>query len=151
MKFYSVTSIRAFVCLFFLGFFFNVQSQVLQVSVNVTPPYSVHLQDYLSSGDNILFTVTNTSGRVLNYKLIATMTGDNGVSATINPDYQPSSPITIQAFETQVLSLNQLRQYNSNLTENDIDVVGYPKSLLIQTEALPEGEVGAEVSILRAV
>lgn len=127
------------ICLFLSCVHSNGQAQTLQVTVTVTPPYSVHLQDYIYEGENVFMIVTNLSREPQQYKLIPSVTGDNGVSVTFKPSYQPASPIQIGPNETQMLTLDQLKQYNSNITENDVDVVGYSTSQLIQTESLPEG------------
>lgn len=126
-------------CIYLLLSAAGSQAQPLQVTVTVTPPYSVHLSDYVYSGDNVLILVTNLSRQEQQCKLIPTVTGDNGVSVTIEPDFQPVAPIVVPAFGTISLTLQQLQQYNANLSESDVDITGYSTSLLLQTESLPEG------------
>ena len=114
-------------------------AQPLQISVTVTPPYSIHLSDYINSGDNVLLTIINTSNTTHNYKLITSLTGDNGVSISLKTSYVPTSAITIQAFETQVLTFNQLQQYTGNLSSNDLNMSGVSQNQIVKTESLPEG------------
>ena len=83
-------------------------AQPLQVSVTVTPPYSVHLSDYMYSGDNVLIMVTNTARETYKYKLIPDIQGDNGVSVTFKDSYQPAQPITIGELETQFFHINPI-------------------------------------------
>lgn len=111
----------------------------LQVSVAVSPPYSVYLEDYLELGSNTLIIVTNTTGQSRQFKLIPKIENDNGGQASINPTFQPTSPISIGPNQTLTLTGNQLNAYNGNYSAGDISASGIDKDKFLQEGVLPEG------------
>ena len=118
---------------------FEAESQAINVTVNIPPPYPVHLEDYMGQNNTIILTLTNLSNSVQNFKLIPTITGNNGVSATIKQSYQPNTPIVLNPFETTTMSYAQLQSYNGAISENDLELTNYSVSQMMQSEALPEG------------
>ncbi len=123
----------------FLVTFSALQAQPIQITVSASPPYSVHVADYINNSDNIFVTLTNTTNNSYNVKLISSMTGDNGVTIAMNEQFQPQSPIVVQNFQSLTFSLSQLQVYNNNISSSNLDVTGYPKQKLLKTETLPEG------------
>ena len=114
-------------------------AQHVQVNIAIPPPYPVHLEDYIFFSNQTVITLQNTSSEARQIKLIATITGDNGVSAAVKTTYTPIMPIVLNSMETKVITGAQLKAINNNMGENDVDVTGTSKSLLMQTETLPEG------------
>lgn len=113
--------------------------QPVQVNLHINPPYPIHLEEYLQLSNQAVVTLTNTSARVLNIKLVPRVSGDKGISARVKDSWQPATPITLSAFETKVLFGSDLDIHFSNLTENDIDVSGVNIDQIIKTESLSEG------------
>jgi hypothetical protein len=113
--------------------------QSIQVNVVVSPPYPVNLEEALKLNRQTIITITNLSNEPKQIKLLATVEGDNGISARIQPGFVPTSPIILQPRETRSLNGSQLKNINSNLTENDVDLQGMNVNRIIQTETLPEG------------
>ncbi|MEZ5055568.1 MAG: hypothetical protein R2879_00885 [Saprospiraceae bacterium] len=113
--------------------------QSIQVAVVVSPPYPVNLEEALKLNRQAIITLTNLSNEPQQFKLLASVEGDNGLSARIKPDFVPTAPIILLARETRVLNGSQLKNINSNLSENDVDVQGISINRIIQTETLPEG------------
>src|SRR5690606_22811539 len=114
-------------------------AQHVQVNIAIPPPYPVHLEDYIFFSNQTVITLQNTSSEARQIKLIASMTGDNGVSAAVKTTYTPLMPIVLNPMETKIITGAQLKAINNNMGENDVDVTGTSKSLLMQTETLPEG------------
>ncbi|MBK8557818.1 MAG: hypothetical protein IPL65_19655 [Lewinellaceae bacterium] len=111
----------------------------VNVTLNIAPPYPVHLEDILLFRSQSVITVTNTTSSPLQIKLLAHISGDNGVDGKVKPAFLPLSPLLLQGFETKVLTGAQLRSLNLNLTENDVDISGIDLAQLAQTETMPEG------------
>ncbi len=110
----------------------------LQVSVALTPPYSVYVEDYLGSGGNTIIIVTNTSAQQRLFKLIPKLENDLGQDISVDPSFQPAAPIVIGANQTITLSGNQLRAYNGNYSSSAITSNGIDKNKLLQQGVLPE-------------
>lgn len=121
----------------------TIQSHlVAQINVNVVvaPPYPIHLDDYLGRGDQMILTITNVSAVTQSIKLLGSIEGvTTGLKAEVSPSFQPQAPLVLTAMETKVLSFNQLRQYNGNLTMDDILTKNIDVNQIIRTETLPEG------------
>ncbi len=110
----------------------------LQVSVALTPPYSVYVEDYLGSGNNTIIIVTNTTAQQRQFKLIPKLENDLGQKVSVQPNFQPTAPIIIGPNQTITLTGNQLRAYNGNYSSNAIITSGIDKNKLLQQGVLPE-------------
>ena len=124
------------------------QGQPIQVTVQLLPPYSNDLSAYLSTGDNInpsfqekvLVTLINTDpNQTYALKLRSSVTGNNGISAEINPDFQPVRRIILPPGGSKVISGKELTQINRNLTDADVITSGFNRDNLVRTGNLPEG------------
>jgi hypothetical protein len=73
--------------LFCLLLFQTAQAQDVIVTVQVTPPYSTYLPDYLNNPSKIIFSLL--SPRDVDVKIRATITGDNGISVNTSPSGRP--------------------------------------------------------------
>jgi len=109
-----------------------------QIAVNVliNPPYPLHLNDYINYGSTLVVTVTNTGTSSEEIYLRGSISGDNGVSITSNPDIIPATFITINAGQTLVLYGNDLEPY---FNFNRALITGIDRNLLVSNQALPEG------------
>ena len=115
----------------------NAQTSVM-VTISVNPPYSPYLSTYADQPNKVLLTLTNTTNAPQSLRLWVKVSSDNGVSVTTAAGFNPSQPVTLNAFETKMLSFNsyETRDY---FNANNVDLVGITKSQLIQNQALPEG------------
>ena len=114
-------------------------AQPVQVSVALAPPYPVHLEDYAQMKGQIIVSLINTSQTFLQLRLVPTVQGQNGVSATIKPGYRPATPLTLGPLETKVLTGAQLQSLNMGLSLENMDLKGVSVQQIIRTETLPEG------------
>ncbi len=117
----------------------NIFAQDVKVTVNIPPPYPIHLEDYLQFSDQAVVTLTNLSQNAHELKLLTTITGDNGIKGEVKTSWVPLSPITLNPMETKVLMGAQLKNHFSNLTEADANVTGIDINQVLRTETLPEG------------
>ncbi|MCB0651785.1 MAG: hypothetical protein KDC85_10955 [Saprospiraceae bacterium] len=117
----------------------NIFAQQVRVSVNIPPPYPIHLEDYFSFGNMTVITLTNQGNSTLNLKLITTVTDHQGIEGHVRDSWSPVLPVTLNPFEVKVLTSNLLQDHFNNLTKNNISVTGYNLNQIIRTETLPEG------------
>ncbi len=151
---YLYKSIFVLLVFLFVGLFLfpsvSVLAQINEVSVNVQvlPPYSNNIYDYIGSNEKItrsfqeqiLVTLRNNNpNRTYEVKLIASVSGNNGIEARINPNYQPFQRIVLPAGEMRIISGRELAQINRNLNENDITSQGINSQQIRRTGNLPEG------------
>ncbi|MBK9151272.1 MAG: hypothetical protein IPM26_09810 [Saprospiraceae bacterium] len=139
MKIRNAMILRLMLIVLFCWAGFLLKAQKINVTLTVPQPYPVYLEDVIKFRSQSIVTLTNISGTAQQVKLIATLKGDNGVSAQVSLDFLPAAPISLAAGETRVLTGNTLRNHFSNLTESQISYSGVSKSTLMQTEKLPEG------------
>lgn len=124
------------------------QSNPVRVTVQVLPPYSNNIYDYIGSQnkvtrkfqEQVIVTLQNTNpNRSYEIKLLAGISGDNGVQAKVNASYQPFRKIILPPGELKVISGRELSEINLNISENDITTRGISRSQLKRTGTLPEG------------
>ena len=125
--------------LFWMTCALTAVAQHVQVNLVIPPPYPIHLEKYLQFSNQTVITVQNLSSETRQIKLIASVTGDNGVSAHVRQEFIPTMPIVLNPMETRVLTGSQLRNINGNLGDGDVNVTGANKATIMQTETLPEG------------
>ena len=114
-------------------------AQPVQISVALAPPYPIHLEDYAQMKGQIIVSLVNTSQTFLQLRLVPTVKGQNGVTATLKPGYRPSTPLTLGPLETKVLTGAQLQSLNMGLSLENMDIKGVSVQQIIRTETLPEG------------
>lgn len=112
-------------------------SQSVNITVNITPPYSSFYSDYSGvNASKVFLTLQNLTNTTKNIKLTGQLEGDNGIRITTKSNYVPLQPI--------VLNPNQVRQLNGLALKdifdvNTLNVYGVDKVKLVQTSRLPEG------------
>ncbi|RYF21222.1 MAG: hypothetical protein EOO42_10955, partial [Flavobacteriales bacterium] len=115
----------------------DVGAQSVNISVNITPPYSPFYSDYSgANASKVFLTLQNLTNATKNIKLTGQLEGDNGIRITTKSNYVPLQPI--------VLNPNQVRQLNGLALKdifdlNTLNVYGVDKVKLVQTSRLPEG------------
>jgi hypothetical protein len=90
----------------------------ISVNVIVNPPYSHDIRDYMSQPGKILvMLMANPSpdlaaGRdVYRFKLIGSITGDNGIFLRTLDAYRPPMPIEMALGESRQLTANDVENY----------------------------------------
>lgn len=114
-------------------------SQSVNVTPTITPPYPIYLEDILTFDYGVILTLNNFSSQSESLKLIASLEGDNGVTAVIKDSYTPTLPIQLGPNGTVVLTSGDLQRLFSNITQNNVEFSGIDQTTLLQTEKLPEG------------
>jgi len=144
-------AVQAIVCMTlfcFISFKTSAQNSEVSVNVQVLPPYSNNIYDYIGSDDRIsrsfqeqiLVTLRNKNpNRSYEVKLIGSVLGNNGVEAHMNRNFQPFQRIILPAGEMKVISGRDLAKINRNLTESDISSRGINSDQIRRTGTLPEG------------
>ncbi|SEM56216.1 hypothetical protein SAMN05216436_105185 [bacterium A37T11] len=128
-------------CLRFCFFWLMLAiQQVTQAQVNVQirimPPYLSRVSDYASRPDLMLLTLTNTSRNSLRIQLRGSITGDNGVSASVKDSYRSPQPVELAPLETKTLNASDIV---SLFNPNTIDYTGISASDINRGFILPEG------------
>ena len=132
----KATNIRNLItCLAFV-FSTNVFAQSpLIVNMQVLPPYSPVLADYMAFDGTSVITITNTTATNYDIKLAVHLTGDNGIEAYTNPGFMPSLPITVAPFATRVVYGSELQFYN----DVEYTVIGADVQALAINGIVPDG------------
>ncbi|TAK37078.1 MAG: hypothetical protein EPO28_12680 [Saprospiraceae bacterium] len=94
--FFKMNILTAATALIALHLHLPVQSQPVNAILQVLPPYSPYLSDYTSQPNRMVLTLVNLSPQPLEVALLASVRGDNGVSAYTQQDYRPPQPIVLQ-------------------------------------------------------
>jgi hypothetical protein len=124
-------------------------AQQLNINVMIQPPYSNKIADYLDKGDNVLISVSNMTAQVQQFKLIPSVQGNNGVSARVRDEFQPSSPIVIGPGESRMFTFNQLKTFNGNIKQSDVVLQGISLNVFDNAGVLPEGVYSVCVKALQ--
>lgn len=111
------------------------QSAPLIVNMQVLPPYSPYLSDYVTLSSAAVVTITNTTAASYDIKIAVHITGDNGIEAYTNPGFTPTNVITVGPFATRVLNGNEFQSYN----DVGYTVTGIDEQQLAITGLIPDG------------
>lgn len=115
----------------------------VNVTVQVLPPYSTYLPDYVNSSNKVLLTLMSYTNATV--KLKATITGDNGIVVATSDTYRPSSPLQLTAYQSKMLTGLDLRSY---LEFNSVTVSGINKNELFRGSGIPEGNYTLCIQVL---
>ncbi|MBL7885969.1 MAG: hypothetical protein JNJ52_04420 [Flavobacterium sp.] len=115
-------------------FTFSQATPSVNVTVQVLPPYSTYLPDYLNSPNRVLFTLLSYSNA--NVRLRASITGDNGITVRTSESYIPPTALQLQANQQKMLTGLDLKNY---LDINSVIVTGISKNDLYRGSSIPEG------------
>jgi len=123
-------------CIIFILFLiYGMSVAQVMVNVQVLPPYSTYLPDYFNYSNRVVLTLVSTTGQA-NVKLSATISGDNGITVTTNPQFQPPAPIHMDQNIMVSLTGGDLQNY---LDYNNAKVTGIDKNTLFHGSGIPEG------------
>lgn len=110
----------------------------VNVSLNVLPPYSPYISDYVNYQNKTLLTLI-PNGNPSDLKEVyfkASVVGDNGISVYTKPNYKPAQGLQIQGSIPKVLNSIALQNY---FDENNVTVNGINVKELTIGNGLPEG------------
>lgn len=110
--------------------------QDVNISLQISPPYSPYLSDYFSIQNKTLAIITNMGRGSYNLKLIGKIEGDNGVVITTGQNATGARAFALQPGTTKTITGNELGTY---FDINNISVSGITKQELISGGGLPEG------------
>lgn len=110
----------------------------VEVIPSIMPPYPTEFHEFEEDFDNYTITIVNYTFESLNLYFHASLVGDNGVSATTNPDYRPFDGFNIGPRETYVMTGAEFRDLNAGMTENDFSYEGI-STLQLGLGVMPEG------------
>ncbi len=132
-------SLHGFIMVLLILVVTNSRAQI-QVIVNVVPPYSTQAKDYLQQGNSVMITLINGYATSKNVRVVGTLSGvNNNIVVKLRDDFMPTGPIVLAPGQNKLLTLDQLKVFNSNITSNDILVQGFKKEDYLNGGNLPEG------------
>ncbi len=112
------------------------QENPLILNVTVLPPYSTHLADYFSAGNQVVITITNPTNQSYNIFLGGSLTNlATNENATIPHDHVPGVPPLIINPGLRVLTGNDLLPY---VNQGAVNVLGITEQQIINGN-IPEG------------
>ncbi|MFB2119137.1 carboxypeptidase regulatory-like domain-containing protein [Parapedobacter sp. 2B3] len=88
----------------FLACLCSIAYAQINVNVQVSPPYQSRISEYASRPDLMHVMITNTSMQTHEVQLTATLEGDNGIRAHIQPGYRSPQPIVVSPGAVVTLS-----------------------------------------------
>ncbi|MEN1784428.1 MAG: hypothetical protein AAGF77_04735 [Bacteroidota bacterium] len=116
---------------------FRAQNDVL-VTTQVLPPYSPYFSDYVSYDNRLVIILNNTNprGGAAEVRLTASITGNNGISLSLSPNFVPTTPIFIPSGGMARLTGRQLEEY---FDLNAWNLSGISSAEILRGNGLPEG------------
>jgi TANFOR domain-containing protein len=117
---------------------FGVQAQTptVRVNVNLLPPYSTHLADYVDQPGRLLVTVTNLRATAIDVQFAAALSSDAGIRVFTKSGYQSSRPFTLDALQTRQLGQDELKDL---FDANSLTYEGLSVADIARGGGLPEG------------
>ena len=123
--------------LILVSFLSATAQNVINLNTQVLPPFSPYWTDYLSQNNKLIILLSNNvSNEPVEVRLQGEISGSNGITLSIPPDYIPPLPITIMPRQTIRLSGPQL---SDHLNLDIFQVSGTTLSDLRTGNGLPEG------------
>ena len=126
------------VFIFLFCFFTSGKSQPFPVNIiiNVVPPYTSKVNEYMSQPNKIMVTLINTSSAPVNIYLGGTITGEGGIKIYTDPSSK-TQMIRLSAkipYQLNIGNIQQLFDMNHVMLQN------INKNELIYGNGLPEGD-----------
>ncbi|MCC6689181.1 MAG: hypothetical protein IT268_09060 [Saprospiraceae bacterium] len=112
----------------------------LKINVQVQPPYSPFLNDYLGLKDKTVLTVTNTTSQTIQYYLKVSLTNNDNFSAKTKDDYKPATPMTIQGGQTVMIQASSSAGSSFSEENIEVDYGDYTLSDVLRDGVLPDGK-----------
>lgn len=108
----------------------------INVTVQLIPPYSPYLSDYVGPVTKMIVTLQNTTAAALDVRFVGSVSGDNGVTITIPDAAKANFPVTVPANGMVTIFGKDLEGY---LDPDKLQLSGISKTELIVGNGLPEG------------
>ncbi len=138
----SISSFFRFI-LFSLGVFLStclMAQSPITVTVNVLPPYPNYAYEAMEMNDQTIITIQNTDiSNGYSIKLMAELSGNNGITVRTKESALPNSPIDLSPGETMVMTGEEMSVFYNNYSENDFDFIGISREDIINNQQLPDG------------
>lgn len=113
---------------------FSLKAQ-LNLTLNVLPPYSPYISDYVTFQNKALLTVINTSGAPVSFYLKASIIGDNGISGTTRAGFKPASALVINGPTATFKGMD----FDGYFNEGNFKITGIAVADVVKGAGLPEG------------
>ncbi|MEE4258281.1 MAG: hypothetical protein V2I62_00855, partial [Bacteroidales bacterium] len=86
------------------------QNNLVTISVNVLPPYTPYISDYLENPSKVIITLYLQSATIseMDIYLHGSLTGESGIHVYTDPDYKPGIPISLQNNMPYTLSADDM-------------------------------------------
>ena len=114
----------------------------ITVTVMVNPPYSHDIRDYLNQPGKLLVLLVTSPSQDLSggqeyyrFKLVGSITGDNGIFLKTKESYRPPQAIEMQLGQSKQLTANDVEDYFSS---ENLHYEGVTKEEILR-KGLPEG------------
>lgn len=119
--------------------FANAQITNVNVSINILPPYSTYITDYINNQNKTIITLipnglSTTDQATVYFK--ASIVGDNGVSIITKTGYKPPQGLLLTGSFPKILSGKNLSEY---FDVNNMIFTGITFRELVNGNGLPEG------------
>jgi TANFOR domain-containing protein len=108
----------------------------VSVSIQILPPYPRKITDYSSQPQLMVIAVTNVSTTRRRIQLRGTVTGDNGVTLAVKPNYKSPVAIELDPGQTRSLNGNDISKF---FDYTQVKYTGITQSDFINKNGLPEG------------
>lgn len=123
----------SFYCVTFASSF----AQDVTISITPLPPFSPALKYYTDmTSQRMQIFVRNNTSQSIDLKFSAKIISNTGIDIHTNPNYIPSSPFTLNAFENHLMTDAEMDQM---FDKNNIVMSGFDYLQVIRTGGLPEG------------
>jgi len=114
----------------------RAQTPTVRVNVNLLPPYSTHLADYVDQPGRMMVSVTNLRTTAIDVQFAASLSSDVGIRIFTKPGYQSGRPFTLDALQTRQLGQDELKDL---FEANSLTYEGLSVADIARGGGLPEG------------
>ncbi len=117
----------------------TAQDRPIVIQFMVPPPYPAFFAQYQDKLNDVVFSIANTSGSPYQLYFHAEITRSTGERIATRPDYKPPQAFHIGAFETTMLTLQDIAELNAAFTLSNTDIYGFDITLIERYGIIPEG------------
>ncbi|MCX6250839.1 MAG: hypothetical protein NTX61_08810 [Bacteroidetes bacterium] len=141
-RFQKITGNRSFcirfwsVILICTMFTTEMKAQYMEITVNVSPPYTSKIYDYISKPNKIMAYFTNRTGVNKNFYVLGSFTGA-GIKIFTDPNYKMPTPMFLKNGESKFMTKMNIEEA---FDEDHLIFVGITKNELLYGSGLPEGD-----------
>lgn len=134
--------IRLFLCFFLMSFCSKsvISQKPFKIFVQIQPPYSPYLNDYLNLQNKTIINVTNTSNKSYNFFLKFSLTNNTNFSAYTKEDFKPGIPLTINAGQTINIIANETAKSSFSDENIEVNYGDYSIGDILRDGVLPDGK-----------